>query len=60
MFALQAGEETSRNIEIFLATTTLYFVSAYTVSHLSLYIEKRLRLPGSIINTTENLTGGVK
>lgn len=60
MFALQAGEETSRNIEIFLATTTLYFISCYTISHLSLYIEKRLRLPGSIINTAENLTGGVK
>jgi glutamate/aspartate transport system permease protein len=60
MFALQAGEETSRNIEIFLATTFLYFISAYTVSHLALYIEKRLRLPGAINNSADNLTGGVK
>ncbi|MBC7538544.1 MAG: amino acid ABC transporter permease [Bacteriovorax sp.] len=48
MFALQAGEETSRNIEIFFATTFLYFVSAFAVNRLALYIENRLKLPGAI------------
>jgi glutamate/aspartate transport system permease protein len=48
MFALQAGEETSRNIEIFFATTFLYFISAFAVNHLALYIENRLKLPGAI------------
>lgn len=57
MFALQAGEETSRNIEIFIATTFLYFISSYTVNHISIFVEKRLRLPGSIGTQS---TGGVK
>jgi glutamate/aspartate transport system permease protein len=48
MFALQAGEETARNIEIFFATTLLYFISAYAVNQLANFIEKRLRLPGSV------------
>lgn len=47
MFALQAGEETSRNIEIFLATTFLYFISAYAVNLVAIFIEKRLKLPGT-------------
>lgn len=46
MFALQAGEETSRNIEIFLATTTLYFISALAVNQLAKVLERRLQLPG--------------
>ena len=57
MFALQAGEETSRNIEIFLATTFFYFISAYTVNHISIFLEKRLRLPGAI---GTQIVGGVK
>lgn len=48
MFALQAGEETSRNIEIFLATTILYFISAYAVNRFASYVEKSLRIPGTI------------
>lgn len=48
MFALQAGEETSRNIEIFFATTLLYFVSAYAVNLMAILVERRLRLPGAI------------
>lgn len=47
MFALQAGEETSRNIEVFLATTFLYFISAYAVNLVAIFIEKRLKLPGA-------------
>lgn len=46
MFAMQAGEETSRNIEMFLATTFLYFISAYAVNRLAKGIENRLQLKG--------------
>lgn len=45
MFALQAGEETSKNIEIFFATTTLYFISAFAVNRVAVFIEKRMQLP---------------
>ena len=47
MFALQAGEETSKNIEMFFATTTLYFISAFAVNRVALFIENRMRLPGT-------------
>lgn len=46
MFALQAGEETSRNIEIYLAVTALYFVSAFIINRIALLIEKRVQVPG--------------
>ena len=48
MFAMQAGEETSRNIEIYLAVTALYFVSAFSVNRLALFIEHRVQVPGMI------------
>mgnify|MGYP000576585892 CR=1 FL=1 len=31
MFAMQAQEETSRGVEIYLAVTALYFVSAFVI-----------------------------
>jgi glutamate/aspartate transport system permease protein len=46
MFALQAGEETSRNIEIYLAVTGLYFVSAFIINRIALFIENRVQVPG--------------
>lgn len=46
MFALQAGEETSRNVEIYLVVTTLYFVSAFVINRLAHWIESRLQVPG--------------
>jgi glutamate/aspartate transport system permease protein len=46
MFALQAGEETSRNIEIYIAVTALYFVSAFIINRIALFIEKRVQVPG--------------
>lgn len=46
MFALQAGEETSRNIEIYLAVTALYFVSAFVINRIALFIENRVQVPG--------------
>ena len=32
MFAMQAQEETSRGVEIYLAVTLLYFISAFAVN----------------------------
>ena len=48
MFALQAGEETSRNVEIYLAVTALYFVSAFIINRIALFIENRVQVPGMI------------
>ena len=49
MFALQAGEETSRNIEIYLAVTALYFVSAFIINRIALFIENRVQVPGMMV-----------
>ncbi len=48
MFAMQAQEETSRGIEIYLAVTLLYFVSAFVVNRVALVIENRVQVPGMI------------
>lgn len=48
MFAMQAQEETSRGIEIYLAVTALYFVSAFAINRLALFIEHRVAVPGMI------------
>ena len=46
MFAMQAQEETSRGIEIYLAVTALYFLSAFAVNRIALFIENRVQVPG--------------
>jgi glutamate/aspartate transport system permease protein len=46
MFAMQAQEETSRGIEIYLAVTGLYFVSAFIINRIALVIEHRVAVPG--------------
>jgi glutamate/aspartate transport system permease protein len=48
MFAMQAQEETSRGVEIYLAVTGLYFVSAFAVNRIALFIENRVQVPGMI------------
>lgn len=48
MFAMQAQEETSRGIEVYLAVTALYFASAFTINRIALFIEQRVRVPGMI------------
>jgi glutamate/aspartate transport system permease protein len=48
MFAMQAQEETSRGIEVYLAVTGLYFVSALAINRVMLFIEKRVQVPGMI------------
>ena len=47
MFAMQAQEETSRGIEIYLAVTGLYAVSAFAVNRLMAGLESYLYIPGS-------------
>ncbi len=46
MFAMQAQEETSRGVEVYLAVTGLYFVSAFLVNRIALFIEHRVAVPG--------------
>ena len=46
-FAMQAQEETSRGIEIYLAVTGLYFGSAFLINRIALFIENRVRIPGT-------------
>ncbi|MDE2146516.1 MAG: amino acid ABC transporter permease [Burkholderiales bacterium] len=48
MFALQAGEETGLNIQMYLAVTLLYFVSAFAVNRVMQWVERRVRVPGMI------------
>ena len=48
MYALQVSEETSRGVEVYLAVTGLYFVSAFFVNRLALFIEHRVQVPGML------------
>lgn len=48
LFALQAQEETARGIEIYLAVTGLYFVSAFALNRVFHFVEGRVRVPGMI------------
>lgn len=48
MFAMQAQEETSRGIEIYLAVSLLYFVSAFAVNRVAAFMERKLQVPGMI------------
>ncbi|MCO5110705.1 MAG: amino acid ABC transporter permease [Burkholderiaceae bacterium] len=48
MFAMQAQEETSRGIEVYLAVTALYVLSAFAINRIMAFIEKRARVPGMV------------
>ena len=48
MFAIQAQEETSRGIEVYLAVTGLYFVTAFAINRVMQFIEERVRVPGML------------
>ena len=52
MFAMQAQEETSRGIEIYIAVTALYAVSAFAVNRVMAFVEKRLQIPGFVVAGT--------
>lgn len=47
-FAQQAAEETSRGVEIYLAVSFLYFVSAFAINRIALIVEHRLVVPGMV------------
>lgn len=47
-FALQAGEETSRPIEVYMGVTVLYVISALIINRIMAFIEKRSRVPGFV------------
>ena len=49
MFAMQAQEETSRGIEIYLAVTLAYAASAFAVNRICAFVEKRVQIPGMVI-----------
>lgn len=49
MFAMQAQEETSRGIEIYLAVTGLYALSAFAVNRIFAFIERKVQIPGFIV-----------
>ena len=55
MFAMQAQEETSRGIEIYLAVTLVYAVSAFAVNRICAFVEKKVQIPGMVI---AGATGG--
>ena len=55
MFAMQAQEETSRGVEVYLAVTALYAVSAFAVNRVMAFVEKKMQIPGFIVATG---TGG--
>jgi glutamate/aspartate transport system permease protein len=55
MFAMQAQEETSRGVEIYLAVTLVYALSAFAVNRVCAFIEKRVQIPGMVI---AGATGG--
>ena len=55
MFAMQAQEETSRGVEIYLAVTALYAVSAFAVNRAMAFIEKKAQIPGYV---TAGASGG--
>ena len=49
MFAMQAQEETSRGVEVYLAVTALYAVSAFAVNRIMAFVERRVQIPGFIV-----------
>src|SRR6266702_701843 len=56
-FAMQAQEETSRGIEIYLVVTGLYIVSAFAINRIMASIEKRTRVPGFIVSADAGAGG---
>jgi glutamate/aspartate transport system permease protein len=45
-FAMQASEETSRPIEVYLAVTLLYITTAVAVNLVLIWVERHTRVPG--------------
>ena len=47
-FAQQAAEETSRGVEVYLAVSFLYFISAFAINRIAMVIEHRVQVPGIV------------
>jgi glutamate/aspartate transport system permease protein len=56
MYAMQVQEETSRGIEVYLAVTALYTVSAFAVNRVMALVERRMQIPGLVV--AGNVGGG--
>ncbi|MFM2426513.1 MAG: hypothetical protein RL707_339 [Pseudomonadota bacterium] len=56
MYAMQVQEETSRGVEVYLAVTALYTVSAFAVNRAMALIERRMQIPGLVV--AGNVGGG--
>lgn len=52
MFAMQAQEETARGVEVYLAVTALYILSAFVINRIMAFIEKRSQVPGFIAGSS--------
>ena len=52
MFAMQTQEETSRGIEMYLAVTILYVLTAFSVNRIMGWIERKTRIPGFVAPNT--------
>lgn len=52
MFAMQAQEETSRGVEIYIAVTALYAISAFAVNRVMHFVEKKAQIPGFVVAGT--------
>ncbi len=55
MFAMQAQEETSRGVEVYLAVTVLYAISVFAVNLAMAFVEKKVQIPGFVV---AGATGG--
>lgn len=47
-FARQSGEETSQPVQMYLAVTVLYAITAFAINRVMAFIEKRTRVPGFV------------
>jgi glutamate/aspartate transport system permease protein len=52
MFAMQTQEETSRGIEMYLAVTILYVITAFSVNRIMGIIERKTRIPGLSLSSS--------
>lgn len=52
MFAMQAQEETSRGIEIYIGVTALYALSAFAVNRIMYFVEIKMQIPGLVVAKT--------
>ncbi|HSV47935.1 MAG TPA: amino acid ABC transporter permease [Ramlibacter sp.] len=48
-FARQSGEETSAPVQMYLAVTVLYAISAFAINRVMSFIEKKSRVPGFVV-----------